>query len=768
VRSSELMLRVFPELEFAFRGHSLLITDHHGFIGDGLQGLYEHDLRLLSRYRLLCNGHVPRLDSLSVVEPHSTLAYFVCPRQAGGPADVDALGLSQAEADREVVIRVARFVGQGLHEDVEVTNHSLEPAEVEIGWEVDADFADLIEMRGGKRQQQAAIETQWNADENLSRGELRFDYLHAQLARGSILRFAISAPDPPPATPPQTSQGPESGFDWTAGRVTCRVALAPQQSARFCMSVAGTANGVEHPPRYSCDGAEAATDQGTSQTKTLRATATRLRASQPVVQRAWDRAVLDLDALALGDGDASAERMVPAAGIPLYGTLFGRDALTTGLQALMASPDLAEGAIRLLARHLGTRERDFYDEQPGRVPQQVRDDPLALLGLTPWLHDYGDYAAPCDFLVLLGAHHLAVGNADLTRELLPPALRVLDWLKERADLDGDGFLEYQTRSPKGQVHQGWKDSGDAVVYPDGTQVAPPIAACEIQGYWYAAQLMMAEVLLALGQPSRAFELMQSAQDLKRRFNERFWMEDEQFIAFGLDADKRQVKSIASNAAHCLATGIVDREHAEAVVRRLLMPDVFSGWGIRTLAATNPAYNPFKYHLGAVWPVENATAAFGMKRYGFAAECNQVAEAIFDAAALFAHTRLPECFGGYPRDARHPHPGIYPDACAPQAWSASAVFWLIQAMLGLWAYAPLNALVVDPVLPPWLPELTLRDLRIANARISLQFKRDQSGRTDYRVLRREGTLHVLRQPPPDAGAGPIPRLRDLVESMLPGH
>jgi glycogen debranching enzyme len=197
--------------------------------------------------------------------------------------------------------------------------------------------------------------------------------------------------------------------------------------------------------------------------------------------------------------------------------------------------------------------------------------------------------------------------------------------------------------------------------------------------------------------------------------------------------------------------------------------MFSGWGIRTLSADNPAYNPFKYHLGSVWPVENATAALGMKRYGFAAETSRVAAAMFDATTLFEHARLPETFGGLPRDRLHPHPGIYPDACAPQAWSATAVFWLVQAMLGLWTYASLNAVIVEPDLPEWLPELTLRNLRVKDARVSIQFKRDRRGKTDYRVLGRRGTVRVLRQPTPeDVRAGPATRLRELVESLLPGH
>lgn len=770
--TTELLLRVFPDLLFAWHGHSLLATDRTGIItGEGLQGLYEHDLRLLSRYRLLVNGVPPRLDALSAVDSYSTLAYYIAPP---GPeaAQPDALGLSAGESDRQVVIRVARFVGQGLHEDVEVTNHGLTEARLELAWELAADFADLVEQRGGKRQQQAPVATRWRLTPE-GYGELRFDYQHPQLDRGALLVIqperrgpgtTSAGPDPAPRSGPQDT---EPG--WDGERLVFRLVLGPQEHRRACLLVAPVTDGRVREPLFGCDDFGALPSEADRVRRSWTVGATRLEAANGTVQRAWNRAVADLGALALGDGETAAELAVPAAGVPLYGTLFGRDALTVAGQALLFSPLVAEGTLRLLARHLGQKDDDFYDEQPGRVPQQVRDDPLALLGLTPWRHDYGDYAAPCAYLVLLGAYHLVTGNQEVTREFLEPAKRVLDWLETRADLDGDGFLEYRTRSSHGQKHQGWKDSDDAVVYEDGRQAEPPIAACEIQAYWHVAQLLMAEVFLALGESSRAFGLFRQAQEFKRRFNESFWLPDERFIAFGLDAQKRPIRSVASNAGHCLAAGIVDAEHAADVVRRLLTPDMFSGWGIRTLSADHPAYNPFKYHLGSVWPVENATTAFGMKRYGFGAECNAVVKAIFDAAALFEHHRLPEAFGGHQRDPRHPHPGIYPDACAPQAWSASAVAWLMQSILGLWTYAPLGAVVIEPELPAWLPALTIRGLRVGDGRVSIQFKRDAAGTTEYRVIEREGAIRVLRQPPPeDQRTRPITRLRELVESLLPGR
>ncbi len=756
--TSDIQLSVYPHFAFAYHGRSLLVTDRAGAITGGLEGLYEHDLRLLSRLRLLVNGQPPRLDALSPVDAYSSLAYYVCPPAANGDASGQGGG---EERDRQVAIRVARFVGQGLHADIAITNHGQTEARLDLAWELAADFADLVAVRSGARQQSAPIDVRWE-DEPDGNGVLRFTYRHPQLRRGALIRLSPS----PTGTPPDAAAFAPR---WDGRCLTCTLTLDPHERRAFCLTVAPVSDGAISPPIFGCDAFGAAPTEADRAARRWSAAATRLETPNPTVQRAWDQAIADLASLALGMGATEAEFVTPAAGIPHYQALFGRDALTATGQSLLFSPVPAEGALRLLSRHLGTKDDPRYDEQPGRVAQQIRDDPLALLGKAPYLRYYGDYAAPCALLVLVGAHHLVAGDDDLTRQFLDPARRVLDWLDGPADLDGDGFLEYYSHAPGGQKHQGWKDSGNGVVYADGRQVAPPIAPCEIQGYWYAAKLLMAEVFFTLGDRSRALELARSAADLRRRFTERFWMPEERFIAFALDAEKRQVKSIVSNAAHCLATGIVAREHATDVVRRLMAPDMFSGWGMRTLSADHPSFNPFSYHLGSVWPVENATAAFGMMRYGFHDEAAALARGVFDAAALFEQRRLPETFGGLQRDERHPHPGIYPDACAPQAWSASAVAWLVQAMLGLWTYAPLRALVIDPHLPEWLPELTLRNLRVRDATVTIRFTRDASGHTDYRVIERAGRLHVLRQPSPqslDVGLGT--RLHDLVESLLPGH
>jgi glycogen debranching enzyme len=745
----EIALHVFPGELFIYDDRSLLVTDRDGHITGGMCGLYEHDMRLLSRYRLLVHGEPPRLDALSAVDHFSSLAYYVAPPTPTTEHDMDALGLSLHEADRQVVVRVARSVSRGLHEDYDVTNYGLTPASLDVTWEVDADFADLFEARGGERKQTAPIDTGWEVREE-GGGAVRFDYRHPQLDRGALVRFE--------------TDGRELRRD--GGRVSLHLELGPRESYRWCVKVCPIVEGNVQEPRLDCDSFGSLPTEAARTARRWADNVTSIKTSNAVVQRAWDRAVADLTGLALSRGETSAEYLVPAAGQPLYGTLFGRDTLTIAGQAMFLSPTMAEGALRLMARHIGTKDDPFYDEQPGRVPQQVRDNPLSLLRITPGLHDYGDYAAPCAYLVLLGGYHLVSGDKEKVREFAEPARRVLDWLDNRADIDGDGFLEYKTRSPVGQTHQGWKDSGDAVRYPDGSEAQPPIAACEIQGYWYVAKMLMAEVFRSLGETGRAFEQVREAAALKRRFNERFWVPEERFFAFALDADKKQVKTVASNVGHCLTTGIIESKYIPSVVRRLMQPDMFSGWGIRTVSSDNPAYHPVRYHLGSVWPSENATIAFGMKRYGFDEECNRLCKAMFDASTLFEHGRLPEAFGGFPRDNRHPHPGLYPDSCAPQGWSASAVGWLVQSMLGIWTYAPAGLVFVNPALPEWLPSLQLRDLHVGKGHVTIGFKRRKDGTTGYKVLESRGGVRVVRQAPPGAiGVGPLERVGQAVRSLV---
>jgi glycogen debranching enzyme len=313
----------------------------------------------------------------------------------------------------------------------------------------------------------------------------------------------------------------------------------------------------------------------------------------------------------------------------------------------------------------------------------------------------------------------------------------------------------------GTKNQGWKDSGDAIVDDEGLPVPAPIATCELQGYWYAAQSLMAVLAWVLGERRRARRLWRAARALKQRFNRDFWDAEGRFYGLALGPDKRLVRAATSNVGHCLASGIIARDRLRDVAERLLAPDLFSGWGIRTLSTRHPAYNPLSYHLGSVWPVENATTCFGLRRMGFDAETLRLAEALFRLPELYPDYRVPECVGGYDRE-EHPTPGAYPRANSPQTWNASGVPLVLQSLLGLLPYAARHVVLVDPILPDWLPAVELHDLRIADTRAALRFWRDDQGRSHVKVLEKDGPLHLLRQPPPEAlGVKPGRRLRALL-------
>ena len=344
------------------------------------------------------------------------------------------------------------------------------------------------------------------------------------------------------------------------------------------------------------------------------------------------------------------------------------------------------------------------------------------------------------------------GDWGLVERHLDNAERCLEWIDRHGDRDGDGFQEYETRSPVGYANQSWKDSGDAVVYPDGSLVKGPKALCELQGYVFDAWTRMAEIYEALGKPERAEALRKKAQLLFERFNEVFWDEDTGFYAYCLDGDKQKVLTVASNPGHCLWSGIVPKERAQRVVSRLLQRDMWSGWGIRTLSARHPAYNPLSYQNGAVWPHDNGIIAMGFKRYGFAEEAARVARAVTDAGSYFALYRMPELYAGIEREDTN-FPVQYPDANVPQAWAAGSIFTLLDALLGFDPDAPGGKLYIDPVLPDWLPDLLLTDLRLGKQVFDLRFWRD-GGETRFEV--QKGDRHAIEQRRLAADPHPSPR------------
>jgi glycogen debranching enzyme len=746
-----------PHTAHISRGRSVLATDREGLVtGRNDQGLFVHETRLISCWRYLLNGAAPTLNAFSAVRQNHSLAYYLSAAPGVTPPSLDE-GSGQVPDESRITLelQITRRIDDGVHEDIDLTNFTRERSSFTFAIEVDADFIDQAEVR--ERQQNGKRRTHWDVEAQTLKFEYTARHGSESLHRG--VEIAVSR---------STS---EAQFDRRT--LNFEVSLEPKERWHACILITPFIDDQPMRPPPDCS-TSSASEPHEGLIRSFLDEATRFETTQSATLTAdvlatIDQARSDLASLRLFDLDHGPRAWTVAAGLPLYVALFGRDTLTTSWQAGLLGPEMMTGTLHAVARLQGTREDDWRDEQPGKMLHEAHTGPLSTLGYNPRGRSYGSITTSGLYAFIVAELWHWTGDKNLVRPLVEPALRALQWLERYGDLDGDGFYEYRTRSPMGPVHQAWKDSPDAIVYEDGAPVEPPIATCEEQAFVYVAKLHLAETLWALGERDLSRKLYQESVELKKRFNEAFWMEEEGFFALALDADKRPVRSIASNAGHCLAAAIADTSLVERTAGRLFAPDLFTGWGIRTLSSEHPSYNPYSYHLGSIWPVEHGTFAIGLWRYGLHDLVERITRAQFEAAALFVFHRLPELFGGHPRDERHPFPGIYPNANPIQAWSSSAVFAFLQAMLGLYPYAPLKLLVLDPHLPEWLPEITLRDLRVGKARVSIRFRRGNDGKTGYRILEQAGKLHVVRQATPwSLTAQPGARVRDALASLLPGH
>ena len=759
---SLIRIRLRDDTVYVSHGGTVLATQRDGLLREASeQGFFVDQTRLVSRYRCLVNGEPPLPVTSSNVGQESWLGYYLIPGEGPG-SDPAGMVTPASAAQHSIELRMSRVVGDGMHEDLDLTNFTQHPAKLRLAIEVDGDFADLEETRTVRRQR-GELTRNWHRDGDA--GELVFDYRAehryghqgsrgtATLHRGLILRI----------------QDADSEPSWDDRQIQFEVDLAPHASWHACVLWIPCIEGVRRAPPAGCrvfrpapaEGPEAvfleeATDFESAESGTL----------AHVVIDVLTRARRDLLALRLRGYDQGDRAWTVAAGLPAYVALFGRDTLTAAWEAALLGPELMRGTLPALTGLQGTQTDDWRDEQPGRMVHEARTGPLAQLNFNPTARYYGAHTTSAFYPFVVAQLWHWTADRDAVAPFVEPALKAIRWLD--SCVGPLGFHRYATRSEQGLENQGWKDSHDAIVYEDGSIVSAPIATCEEQGLVYAAKLNFAEVLWWFDRKDDARRLFREARELKKRFNDAFWMEHEGFFAMALDASQRQVRSIASNALHCVATGIADEAHVPRTMERLFEPDMFSGWGIRTLSSAHPAYNPYAYHRGTVWPVEHGPFAVGAYRYGLHDRVDQICRAQFEAAALFEHRRLPELFAGHPRDHEHPFPAIYPDANSPQAWSATTALTLLQALLGLQPFAPFRMLFVDPHLPPWLPELTLRRLRVADAEVSLRFYRKANGASGYEVLEKRGHLHVIRQPSPwSLTANFGERLKDLLESLLPG-
>ena len=765
------LVRLRPrwETNYVGQGRTVLATAQNGFVSPlPGQGLFVNETRVLSEYEYRIDGQLPHAIALCNVEQHTWLGYYILlpPGFDAGPPD-EGSGQVTAASQNSLELRLSRYVAEGVHEDVDLTNFTQSPTSFQLQLRLDADFAALNETTGVRKQRGGKTRS-WNAGDD-ALGKLAFRYVarHEYDHQGECgiatfqcgLDICVARADSPP--------------EFRNSEIIFRIDLPPGASWHACIHLVPVIDDKRLAPKHVGCSFEEGGDWSDALRQVFISDSTAFVTPGDgtlsyVVARTLNQACKDLSALRLHDLDQNEHAFTVAAGLPVYLALFGRDTLTAAWQAALLSTDLLRGTLPEIVHWQGKEVNDWRDEQPGRMIHEAHTDPLSILNYNPRQRYYGAITTSPFFSVALSLLWHWTGDKSLVEPLVTPAIKALQWLEEYGDSNGDGFYDYKSHSENGNRNQGWKDSGDAIVYEDGNQVAPPIATCEEQGFVYAAKLHLSEVLWWLDRKDEAKHLYHQAAELKKRFNEAFWMEGQGYFAMGLDDRTRQITSFGSDPGHCLATGIVDDALVQRTADQLLAPDLFSGWGVRTLSASHPAYNPYSYHRGSVWPVENATFALGFTRYGLLSHMERLCRAQFEAADLFDYCRLPELFSGHARDSQHPFPAFYPDANWPQAWSASATFSFLEAMLGLYPYAPLNLLFVDPQLPVWLPEITVGNLRVGHAVVKVRFYRKTNGSSDYEILDQKGSLHVFRQPSPwSLRASFAERIKGVLVSFLPG-
>ena len=652
-------------------GNTFVVSDSRGDIEASLTdptGLFSFDSRFLSTWILTVDGE--RLNPLSVDDlQYFETRFFLVP------------GTGTVYVDAKLSVIRRRAVGDGFHEELTILNHDAKPVDLRVRVEAASDFADLFEVKD-------ALEKKGRYYSRVENGRLLLGYERESFGR----QTAISATAP--------AKLDKKGL-------TFSVHIEPQGQWTTDLDVvtAVGAGGTYVRPKYERGERRAQPNMGRSLERWL-AEAPRLESDSDPLKVTYRRSLVDLAALRFAP-PVSGGRSLPAAGLPWFMTMFGRDSIFTSLQALPFTPELAATTLRALGAWQGSRIDDFRDEDPGRILHEMRYGELSAFEERPHSPYYGCADATALYVVLLDEYERWTGDRRLVRDLENEARAALRWIDEYADLMGNGYVWYRRRNEEtGLENQCWKDSWDSISYRDGRLPGFPRATCELQGYAYDAKLRGARLARLIWKDSElADELEREAADLKRRFNRDFWVKDGEYFALALDTEGKQVDSLTSNNGHLLWSGIVDKSKAKSVVRHLMSPRLFSGWGVRTLAEAEGRYNPIGYHVGTVWPFDNSFIAWGLRRYGFKEEAARVAAGILDAAEFF-EGRLPEAFGGYARDVTK-YPVQYPTACSPQAWSTGTPLLLLRTMLGLEPVG--DHLVVDPALPDGIGLLALLDI-----------------------------------------------------------
>lgn len=691
--------------------HTFLVSGFDGDLpdGDGRLGLYYDDTRHLSALELRVNGEPLSLLSSSDEDAWRTTILLTNPSLRDGEARIPP--------GRVGVVR-SRVVAGGVYETVTLTNYGHDALTLRLSLRIGADFADLFQVRGFRLPLAGSMRPPARDEAGV---------LLAYEGGDGVLRATRLGYDTPPEAvafedaPPPDARGPE-------GEDAAEPFLPRPVYARLAWTLHVPPGGeqrleLRYTPYTGEPDAEAESERTHDAELSRQAysyqrwaeESTRVETDNPTFDRLLARSARDLRALTA----AYPTGRLPVAGIPWYAVPFGRDSLITCLQALCFRPELAEGCLRFLAAHQAAEDDPWRDAEPGKVLHEMRFGELAGTRKVPHTPYYGSVDSTPLFVMLFARTVAWTGDRALYAELLPHVRRALEWIDTHGDLDGDGYLEYRTRSEGGIVNQGWKDSGDSLLRPDGSSVEPPVALVEVQAYAHAAKAWLAPVAERMGDAELGTRLRAEAAALAERFDRDYWLEAEGCYAQALDARKRPVPDVTSNAGHALACGIVPPERAARLAARLLRPDMASGWGLRTRASSDANYNPMSYHNGSVWPHDNSLVAYGLALAGERQAANAVAGQLLAAAGHFRLSRLPELYCGFgPDETTLGRPADYPVSCSPQAWAAGTPYLLLQSILGLEADALGGTLTVRPHLPPWLGRVELSNLRVGEGRVHL--------------------------------------------------
>jgi glycogen debranching enzyme len=699
--------RVDEQTRVLKQGDTFVVFDRYGDIqpaGLGEEGLYHEGTRYLSRLRLLVHDRRPLLLSSTVRGDNLLLAVDLT------NSDYSVNGDVVLERDTIHVFRKSFLWRGSCYNRVQVRNFALRPIKVSLAVLFAADFVDIFEVRGMRREQRGTI-----LAPHVEKAAIELSYRGLDdVVRRTRLSFS--------PTPSELSE--------TSAVYEIEVPAHGSQEVDLCVACD---TGKEREPAAF----DKAVVQAAAEIDDLRTHDATIRASNELFNDWLDRSAADLHMMVTQTPNGP----YPYAGVPWFNTVFGRDGIITALEYLWINPRLARGVLGYLAATQATEVNPEQDAEPGKILHETRRGEMAALGEIPFGKYYGTADATPLFVMLASAYYRRTADQAFIESIWQNIERALGWIENYGDSDGDGFCDYARKTDKGLQTQGWKDSVDSVFHADGTLAEPPVALCEVQGYVYAAWRAAAELATALGFSERAARYGGNADRLQERFEAAFWCDELSTYALALDKDKRPCRVRTSNPGHCLFAGIASSLRASRVAATLLDETSYSGWGIRTVASGESRYNPMSYHNGSIWPHDNALIALGFARYGLQHQAQRLLNGLFDASLYMDLRRMPELFCGFARRDGE-GPTRYPVACAPQAWAAGSAFLLLQASLGLTIDAPRAQLrFFRPYLPESLERLWLRDLRIGSASVDLYIERHPND-VGVSLTRREGNVEVL--------------------------